>query len=162
MEYVSVFFYYFKMVIQILFDHDQKLQEFNIKREAGGADVEKFKKAVVIERNLRFSLRNREEAESFLTDTVKSKLDFYKQLEDMIVPSLFTRNISFVMSLSNRLVALIDGVIDQVDRNFNKGGLPGGGSSNQMQSFKGWMKRFIVTNYEIYIDFFKAHSEFVA
>jgi hypothetical protein len=24
------------------------------------------------------------------------------------------------------------------------------------------MKRFIVTNYEIYIDFFKAHSEFVA
>ena len=71
MEYVSVFFYYFKMIIQILFDHDQKLQEFNIKREAGGADVEKFKKAVVIERNLRFSLRNREEAESFLTDAVK-------------------------------------------------------------------------------------------
>jgi hypothetical protein len=32
----------------------------------------------------------------------------------------------------------------------------------QAESFKGWMKRFIVTNYEIYIDYFQGHSEFVA
>lgn len=30
LNYVSEFFYYLKMIIQILFDHDTKLQEFNL------------------------------------------------------------------------------------------------------------------------------------
>ena len=49
--------------------------------------------------------------ESFLTDGVRQKLDFYKQLEDMLVPVLFTRNISYVMIVSKRLSAMIDGII---------------------------------------------------
>jgi hypothetical protein len=50
--------------------------------------------------------------ESFLNDSVRSKLDFYKQLEEMAVPALFKRNISYSMTLSNRIMLLIDGIID--------------------------------------------------
>lgn len=32
MDFVNIFFYYFKMIIQILFDHDAKLIEFNSKQ----------------------------------------------------------------------------------------------------------------------------------
>ena len=106
MKYVTVFFYYFKMLIQILFDHDNKLQEFNLKQ---GSDVKK--PAATIEKNMRFSFRNREDMESFLTDSVRSKLDFYKQLEDMTVPVLFKRNISYVMTVGSRLLNMIDGII---------------------------------------------------
>lgn len=60
---------------------------------------------------MRFSFRNREEMESYLTDSVRSKLDFFKQLEDVTVPGLFRRNISFVMTLGARLIHMIDGII---------------------------------------------------
>jgi len=33
---------------------------------------------------------------------------------------------------------------------------------SEVAGFKGWMTRFIVTNYEIYIDNFKSHGEFTA
>jgi len=67
-----------------------------------------------IETNMRFSLRNRDEKESFLIDSVRSKLDFFKSLEDMLVPALFTRNISYVMILSTRILVLIDGMINSI------------------------------------------------
>jgi hypothetical protein len=35
-------------------------------------------------------------------------------------------------------------------------------SQSEASAFKGWMTRFIVTNYEIYIDHFKTHAEFTA
>lgn len=145
------FFYYLKMLIQILFDHDSKLQDFNLK-QAG-----ELSKKPVIEKNMRFSFRNREEMESYLTDSVRSKLDFFKQLEDVTVPGLFRRNISFVMTLGGRLLHMIDGIISLA-------GTAGAMSEQQQQTeaFKGWMKRFIVTNYEIYIDYFQGHAEFVA
>lgn len=31
MEYVNDFFYYFKFLIQILFDHDRRIKDFNSK-----------------------------------------------------------------------------------------------------------------------------------
>ena len=58
--------------------------------------------------------------ESFLEDSVRLKLDFYKTMEELMVPSLFTRNISFVMTLGSRLICMIDGLVDMVDSNFNK------------------------------------------
>jgi hypothetical protein len=58
------------MIIQILFDHDAKLQEFNLK----GGDPQVVQR---VEKNMRFSFRNKDE-ESFLSDTVRGKLDFYK------------------------------------------------------------------------------------
>ena len=63
---------------------------------------------------MRFSFRNREEMESYLNDEVKSKLDFYKHLEDILVPALFNRNISFVMTLSSRLLIMIDGMVNSI------------------------------------------------
>ena len=62
-----MFFYYLKMVIQIMFDHDKKIQEFNLKN---GITTDSLKKPF-IDKNLRFSIRNREEMESFLTDGVR-------------------------------------------------------------------------------------------
>jgi len=53
--------------------------------------------------------------ESFLTDQVKSKLDFYKQLEDIVVPNLFNKNITYVMVLSKRISFMIDGIIESID-----------------------------------------------
>lgn len=53
MDFVMVFFYYFKMIIQILFDHDSKLLEFNAKQGLVTAQP-------VVEKNMRFSFRNRE------------------------------------------------------------------------------------------------------
>lgn len=111
MNFAMMFFYYLKMIIQILFDHDSKIQEFNLKN---GISSDNLKKPI-IDKNLRFSIRNREQMESFLTDGVRQKLDFYKQLEDMIVPTLFTRNISYVMTLSRRITTMIDGMIQQID-----------------------------------------------
>lgn len=35
---------------------------------------------------MRFSFRNKEEMESFLVDSVRLKLDFYKTMEELIVP----------------------------------------------------------------------------
>jgi hypothetical protein len=73
-DYVSNFFYYFKMIIQILFDHDAKLQEFNLKNAGDASSLQKQ----IVEKNLRFSFRNKEAMESFLNDSVRQKLDFYK------------------------------------------------------------------------------------
>lgn len=56
--------------------------------------------------------------ESFLEDSVRVKLDFYKQMEELIVPVLFQKNITFVMTLGSRLVVLIEGICDMVDQNF--------------------------------------------
>jgi hypothetical protein len=106
---------------------------------------------------MRFSFRNKEEMESFLVDSVKLKLDFYKTLEETIVPDLFRKNISFVMTLGTRLITMIEGICDMVNSNFNKDSA----NKQQVQSFNGWMRRFIVTNYEIFLDYFKQHSEFV-
>jgi len=64
---------------------------------------------------MRFSFRNKEDMESFLTDQVRLKLDFYKTMEEIIVPTLFKRNISFVMTLGSRLIYMIDGLVDMVD-----------------------------------------------
>jgi hypothetical protein len=50
--------------------------------------------------------------ESFLNDGVRLKLDFYKQLEDIVIPSLFNKNVTYVMTLSTRINCLIDGMID--------------------------------------------------
>lgn len=69
---------------------------------------------------MRFSFRNKEEMESFLVDSVRLKLDFYKTMEEIMVPNLFKRNISFVMTLGSRMICMIDGVVDMVDKNFNK------------------------------------------
>ena len=94
MDFVNVFYYYFKMIIQVLFDNDAQLLEYNSKQNGDSKPV--------LDKRMRFSM-NKEQHESFLADSVRSQLDFYKQLEDMLVPTLFTRNISFVMTLSNRL-----------------------------------------------------------
>jgi len=77
-------------------------------------------------------------------------------MEEMIVPVLFKKNITFVMTFGSRLLVLIAGMCDMVDQNFKDSA-----NKSQVQAFKGWMKRFIVTNYEIFLDFFKHHSEFV-
>ena len=111
MDFVNIFFYYFKMIIQILFDHDAKLIEFNSKQ---GMTVPQ---QPTVEKNMRFSFRNREQMESFLNDSVRSKLDFFKTLEDKLVPGIFNRNISFVMLLGNRISLLIQGMIDSVRLN---------------------------------------------
>lgn len=110
MDFVMVFFYYFKMVIQILFDHDAQLLEFNAKQGISTT-------MPTVEKNMRFSFRNREQMESFLTDSVRSKLDFFKTLEDKLVQGLFKKNISFVMVLSNRLTQLIQCIIESVQLN---------------------------------------------
>jgi hypothetical protein len=119
MDYVTTFFYFFKMIVQILFDHDSKLQEFNLK-QANETTVKK----PIIEKNMRFSLRNREEMESYLTDSVRSKLDFFKQLEDITVPGLFRRNISYVLTVGNRLLSMIDGIISLLGFLVKKGSAP--------------------------------------
>ncbi|TNV84480.1 hypothetical protein FGO68_gene2070 [Halteria grandinella] len=154
-DYVATFFYYFKMIIQVLFDHDAKVQEFNLKNVQDPSLLAK----PIVEKNMRFSFRNKEAMESFLNDSVRSKLDFYKQLEDMFVPLLFNRNISHVMIMSNRLLMMIDGIIESVTPQKQ---MAASEAQLQLQAFKGQMRRFIVTNYEIYIDFLKGHSEFVA
>lgn len=77
-------------------------------------------KKPIVEKNMRFSFRNKEEIENFLVDSVRIKLDFYKTLEEMIVPSLFSKNISFVMTLGTRLITMIEGICDMVDANFSK------------------------------------------
>ncbi len=102
-----MFFYYLKMFIQILFDHDERIQEFNLKN---GISVDTSKKPI-IDKGLRFSIRNREQMESFLTEGVRQKLDFYKTLEDMLVPALINKNINFVLVLSKRLSTMIDGIL---------------------------------------------------
>ena len=56
MNYTMMFFYYLKMLIQILFDHDAKIQEFNMKN---GISSDSMRKPF-IDKNLRFSIRNRE------------------------------------------------------------------------------------------------------
>ena len=66
---------------------------------------------------MRFSFRHREQMESFLNDSVRSKLDFFKTLEDKLVPGIFNRNISFVMLLGNRISLLIQGMIESVRLN---------------------------------------------
>lgn len=58
--------------------------------------------------------------ESFLVDSVRLKLDFYKTMEEMIVPFLFKKNISFVMTLGTRLMNMIDGMSNMVTANFTK------------------------------------------
>lgn len=77
----------------------------------------------IIDKNLRFSIRNREQMESFLTDGVRQKLDFYKQLEDMVVPALFTRNISYVMTVSKRLSVMIDGIVSVIENTLKTPGI---------------------------------------
>jgi hypothetical protein len=104
---------------------------------------------------------NKEQHESFLADSVRSQLDFYKQLEDMLVPALFNRNITYVMTLSNRLSYLIDGIIYSIS-NYVQDKSGSKSSIEVMDSWKEWMNRFIVTNYEYYIEHFKSHSEFIA
>ncbi len=79
----------------------------------------------------------------------------------MVVPALFTKNISFVMTLSKRLTTMIDGIIQQVENTLITGKKQMS-SQSEATAFKGWMTRFIVTNYEIYIDHFKTHAEFTA
>lgn len=74
----------------------------------------------MVEKNLRFSFRNKEDMESFLVDSVRLKLDFYKTMEEMIVPFLFKKNISFVMTLGTRLMNMIDGMSNMVTANFTK------------------------------------------
>jgi ABC-type sugar transport system ATPase subunit len=39
----------------------------------------------------------------------------------MVVPALFTKNISFVMTLSKRLSIMIDGIIQQVENTLKMG-----------------------------------------
>ena len=72
---------------------------------------------MVVEKTMRFSVRDREEMESFLTDSVKSKLDFFKELEDLLSPTLFNKNISYVVTMSPRLIMMIDQIIDNLDMN---------------------------------------------
>ncbi len=84
MEYVNDFFYYFKFLIQILFDHDRRLKDFNSKN--GISIDENVIRKPIVEKNLRFSFRNKEDMESFLVDSVRLKLDFYKTMEELIVP----------------------------------------------------------------------------
>lgn len=63
------------------------------------------------------------------------------------------------MTISSRINTLIDGMIETIEKNlYGKEAR----SKNEVQSFKGWMTRFIVTNYEIYIDYFKNYADFIA
>ncbi|CDW72803.1 UNKNOWN [Stylonychia lemnae] len=166
LDYVNIFFYYFKFLIQILFDHDKRMKEFNLKNGISEETQQQIQqqtngtgqKKPIVEKNMRFSFRNKEDMESFLVDQVRLKLDFYKTMEEIIVPTLLKKNISFVMTLGSRLIFMIDGLVDQVEENFNKESQ----NKQQILAFKGWMKRFIITNYEIFLDYYKNHSEFVA
>jgi hypothetical protein len=56
MDFSMMFFYYLKMLIQIIFDHDQRLQEINLKNSISGDSL----RNPVIDKNMRFSIRNRE------------------------------------------------------------------------------------------------------
>ena len=69
----------------------------------------------MVEKNMRFSFRNKEAMESFLNDSVRSKLDFYKQLEDMFVPLIFNRNISNVVTMNSRILMMIEGILESVN-----------------------------------------------
>lgn len=65
------------MIIQVLFDHDRRLKEFNDKNSISEETVPSIARKVPIEKNMRFSFRNKEEqGENFLTDNVRLKLDF--------------------------------------------------------------------------------------
>jgi hypothetical protein len=79
-------------------------------------------KKIPIEKNMRFSFRNKEEdGENFLTDTVRMKLDYITKLEEMMVPKLITKNITLVMTSGNKLLSLIEGLIEMADKTlFNK------------------------------------------
>lgn len=120
MEYVNDFFYYFKFLIQILFDHDRRIKDFNSKNGISTDLNAPVVRKPMVEKNLRFSFRNKEDMESFLVDSVRLKLDFYKTMEEMIVPFLFKKNISFVMTLGTRLMNMIDGMSNMVTANFTK------------------------------------------
>ena len=117
---MNAFFYYFKFIIQILFDHDKRIKDFNLKNGISGEEPSKAPvKKIVVEKNMRFSFRNKEEMESYLTDAVKLKLDFYKTLEEILVPSIFKKNISFVMTLGYRLTTMIDCFVDMTESNLS-------------------------------------------
>ena len=84
-DFVNIFFYYFKMIIQILFDHDKRLKDFNLKNLISPPSDQPPPKQRM-DKNLRFSFLNKEQMESFLTDSVRMKLDYYITLEELIVP----------------------------------------------------------------------------
>ena len=90
MDFLNYFMYYFKMIIQISFDHDFRLREFNTKNKIYVEDTASSssnEKKVVIEKNMRFSMKNLEEmGEGFLADGVRMKLDYISKLEEMLVP----------------------------------------------------------------------------
>lgn len=88
------------------------------------------------------------------------KLDYIAKLEDMLVPHLIKKNISLVVTFGNKFLAMIDGMVALAEKNLNFDN--DHGTQASLAAFKGWMKRFIVTNYEIFLDHFKFHSDFVA
>lgn len=111
-----------------------------------------------IETNMRFSFRNKEEGgESYLHSDVKQKLDYIITLEEMLVPSLIPKNISLAITFGGKFLEMIKGLAEMMEQNLNINE-----ASQKLVSFQKWMKRFIVTNYELFLDFFKTHSEFVA
>jgi hypothetical protein len=61
-------------------------------------------KKVHIDTSMRFSFRNKEEGEAFLTDLVKLKLNFVSTLEENMVPSLISKNISLVLTFGNKFL----------------------------------------------------------
>ena len=65
-------------------------------------------------------MKSKEEKESFLEDQTRMKLDFNKRSDELIVPNLFQRNISFVVTLSGRLMYMIEGIVDVIAENFNQ------------------------------------------
>lgn len=88
------------------------------------------------------------------------KLDFITKLEEVMVPKLMSKNILLVMIYGNKLLCMIDGLVKFADKNLVSA--KDTDNKQSMQAFNGWMKRFIVTNYEIFLDHFKTHSDFVA
>ncbi len=91
---------------------------------------------------------------------VRLKLDFITKLEEMLVPGLIKKNIALVITLGNKFMTMIEGMVVMVEKNLNF--QKEKGTQVSLKAFMGWMKRFIVTNYEIFLDHFKSHSEFVA
>lgn len=64
------------------------------------------------------------------------------------------------MVFGNKFLSLINGFTQLAEKNLATSNE--NESKMSMQAFNGWMKRFIITNYEIFLDYFKSHSDAIA
>lgn len=70
-----------------------------------------------------------------------------------MVPKLMSKNITLVMTSGQKLLSMIEAFVEMADKNlFNQKDHE---NKQYLVAYVGWMNRFIVTNYEIYLDHFK-------